>query len=79
MNFIRALLSGDETKADSVVVCGLAALAALIASTLIVAFLDPGAFSPAGFAGGASALIASLAGGKTARDRWSQQPTSLAA
>ena len=76
MNFVSSLVSSDEREVDSLVVAGLMALVVMICITVYTVLHDAASWSPANFAGGAATLIASVAGGKTARD-WRQQAPEL--
>ena len=69
---LASLFSGDESEVDSVIVCGVVALLALIGCTVAALIMAPVAFSPVGTATGMGTVIGAIAGGKTARDRWSQ-------
>jgi hypothetical protein len=72
--FFRSLFSGDETVVDSIVVAALLALVALIGVTVYVAIIAPAGWNPVSYASAAASLIGAGAGGKMARDRWSQPP-----
>lgn len=78
LNFFQSLLSGDERDVDSVIVCGVVALAALIGVTVFAVWQDHSLWNPLTFATGAGTLITSVAGGKTARDRWAGNPPQAA-
>ena len=79
MNFLRALVSGDESGVDSVVFAGLLALGVFLGISVYAAVKEPASWNGITFATGAGAIIATKAASKTARDRWSQLPAQTTA
>ena len=72
--FFKSLLSSSDLEVDSIIFAGLVALLVLIGLSVYATIQSPGAWNPITFATGAATTIASVAGGKTARDRWSAPP-----
>ena len=71
--FFSSWLSGDESAVDSVIASGVLALITLLGLCVFVTVKDPTTFSPINFSTGVATIIAGVAGGKTARDRWAMK------
>lgn len=71
--FLGSWLSGDESAVDSVIASGVLALVVVLGLCIYATIKDPTTFNPINVGTAASTVIASVAGGKTARDRWAQK------
>lgn len=74
MDFIRHLLSGDETGVDSVIACSVFALFVFFGISVYVVLHDTASWNPLTYSTSAGAIIGIGATGKTARDRWANVP-----
>lgn len=78
MNIFQKLVSGDETEIDSVVVTGLVGLVVLFGVTIYFVVAEPSLFSYTGFGTSTATIIGAAGATKTARDRLSTPPQTLA-
>jgi hypothetical protein len=71
--FVQSLLASDDRSVDSIIVCGVFALLALIAFCGYATWRDPASFNPINYGTAATALLAGIGGGRRMRD-WNQPP-----
>lgn len=70
MKFLAALFSTSDDSADSIIFAGVFAVLALVFFTGWDLIALGHEFSPIGFAGAITTILAGIGGGKAVRDRW---------
>lgn len=78
MNFLRALISGDETSVDSAIFCMLLMLAVFLGISGYLAYTHPETFSLWSFTTSGGSIIGIPVAAKTGRDRWGAPPAQPA-
>lgn len=74
MNWLLALFSGDETRANAVITTGILSLLGLVGYSGYAIYEAPATWNPVSFAGGAGTIIAAIGAGKGIHDRLQQGP-----